>query len=556
MYIPFFSKKEIPPPPPPVNPWKKIFKRVSIGFGIFFGIVIILLFFASYPFYTDGFFTLQNVITYSKEHKEDVPIETPNTIKPVFDTYYSQFIPTSKTKIIWKTHWLLGKLHLDTTPNFSPSFFKTQLDTLCKTRESKGQKGNFVVKITTMPQSKFVVFGNLQGAFHPLSRSLEKLKELGIIDDSLTITNPDYWILFMGDVVSRSPYSMETLSLVMKLMQKNPDNIIYLKGNHESSNYWQEHTLKTELQIRAAHLSKEQIPLADLVNQFFNTLPIAAYITIDDTHLIRLSEAARAQNPLLTEDLYAGFLSEKSGQKLSILNLDEKKSVPGAPVTISVIIKNEKKRETYQTMEGLRLLAPDMGSVAWNILSCPTPVYQQAIKFVYDSFAVITPGANLDSWKITHYNRDVRTKDPFKSTEYCLLSGQKDGITTNPAPQQAQPPVQTPQVQPQIQAPTPTTPSAIAQPAPQQVVAPAPITPPVITPAPQKSLFAPAMQEPKPAQPDVAPSKAWAPPPEPEKKDQQISVDQNATDLEKQTTELEQHVKEIKNIVEKIKQKK
>jgi hypothetical protein len=331
----------------------------------------------------------------------------------------------------------------------------------------------------------------------------------------------------MGDVVSRSPYSMETLSLVMKLMQKNPDNSIYLKGNHEAANYWQEHTLKTELQIRAAHLSKEPIPLAALVNQFFNTLPIAAYITIDDTHFIRLSEAARAQNPLLTEDQYAGFLSEKSAQKISILNLDEKKSIPGTPVTISVIIKNEKKRETYQTMEGLRLLAPDMGSVAWNILSCPTPVYQQAIKFVYDSFAIITPGTSLDSWKITHYNRDVRTKDPFKPTEYSLLSGQKDGTVTNPAPQQAVVSAPVQQV-PQPQAAVPVSPPVIAQ------------------PAPQKSLFAsPSTQEAKPATP-----------PEPEKKAQPAPVDQSTEDLEKQTTELEQHVKEIKSIVEKIKQKK
>ncbi len=554
MHIPFFSKKQIPPPPPPANFWKKHFKQIVFGSVFIASIIAIILFFAPYPFYRDGFFTFQNVVTYSKEHKEDIPIETPNTIKPVFDTYYSQFIPTSKTKIIWKMDWLLGKFHLVKTPSFSPSFFKTQLEDLCKKREIQKQTGNFIVKITSTPQSKFVVLGNLQGAFHSLSRDIEKLKDLGIINDSLMLTNADYWILFMGDVVSRSPYSMETLSLVMKLMQKNPDNIIYLKGNHETNNYWQEHTLKTELQIRAAHLSKEPIPFANLVNQFFNTLPIAAYITVDDAHLIRLSEAARAQNPLLTEEQYAGFLSEKSTQKISILNLDEKKSSSSAtPVTISVIIKNEKKRETYQTMEGLRLLAPDMGSVAWNILSCPTPVYQQAIKFVYDSFAIITPGSNMNNWKITHYNRDVRTKDPFKPTEYGLLSGQKDGVSTDnppshkpstdqpPAPQ-AQPQEQkTMQQTPQPQATAPITQSAI----PQSTATP--------TPKPQKSLFAlPQAQEQK-----SIPEKP-IPAPESKLTEQELSpsVDQNTIELEKQTIELEQHIKEIKSIVEKIKQEK
>ncbi len=80
-------------------------------------------------------------------------------------------------------------------------------------------------------------------------------------------------------------------------------------------------------------------------------------------------------------------------------------------------------------MEGLRFLAPDIDSVAWNILSCPTYVYQRAIKFYHDAFVVLEASAKIDDWKINLYSRDARTKDPFKVTTYNMLSG--TDIATN-----------------------------------------------------------------------------------------------------------------------------
>ena len=76
----------------------------------------------------------------------------------------------------------------------------------------------------------------------------------------------------------------------------------------------------------------------------------------------------------------------------------------------------------FQKMEGLRLLPPDLDSVAWNILSCPNLVFQKAINFFHDAFVIITPQDNIKDWSITLYNRDVRTKDPFKETTYNLLT--------------------------------------------------------------------------------------------------------------------------------------
>ena len=56
---------------------------------------------------------------------------------------------------------------------------------------------------------------------------------------------------------------MEIEGLVLRLMQQNSDRVLYTKGSHESDGYWQEHTLKTELKIRAQGLSFARLRVSE-----------------------------------------------------------------------------------------------------------------------------------------------------------------------------------------------------------------------------------------------------------------------------------------------------
>ncbi len=405
------------------------FHLVPIALGTCTTLVVFLigLVLMPRPFYKDGFTTLADLEAYAKTRDENTKMDSDNTIKPDFTSYYKTLAPTFISKQKEKLVRLLTLVKLKHPPLWSASFFKTQLEALAKDRQAKGFKGEFVCKITPTPASKIVVFGNVQGSLHSLVRCLKKINELGIIGPDLKITNPDCFIIFMGDIVSRSPFTMETLSVVMRLMQVNPDNVVYLRGNHESNNYWQEHTLKTELQIRAAHLANATIPLADQVNAFFDTLPLAGYITTENPgEIIRLSDSGRDQNEKLNEQNYAKFLTSKAAGKCACGPIAGGEQGDQA-VEVKVIFKGEKKRETYQPHDGLRLLSPDMGATAWTLLSCPSFVYQKSIKFVHDAFVVLTSAKELDEWKITLYNRNVQSQEPFKATTFSLLSGIEDG---------------------------------------------------------------------------------------------------------------------------------
>ncbi len=404
-----------------------VFKILGITLSGLALLVIILLITLPRPVYKTGFKNLHELQEFAKSTNELVPMSNNNTLKPEFNTYYERFRPTFGFIMREKFKYILSLVGIIKRPVFSPGFFKTLLVSLTKEREAKGQTGGTVIcKIPSTPQSKFIIFGNVQGAFHSFTRDLEKLKALGYINENLQLKQPDTYVFFMGDVISRSCYSMETLAAVMRFVQENPDRVFYLRGNHETANYWQEHTLKTELQIRASHLSKELIPLATEVNKFFDTLPEAAYLTIPEVPnaFVRISDTGRTQSEVLQETNYAQFLMKKTSG-VDYLVIKEKKETEGeeSPIIIKAIFRGEKKRESFQPMEGLRFLAPDMDSVAWNILSCPTYVYQRAIKFHHDAFVILEAGKTVDDWNIHLYSRDARSNNPFKVTTYNMLSG-------------------------------------------------------------------------------------------------------------------------------------
>lgn len=393
-------------------------------------IVIAFLFFAPIPEYNHQFFTsLDDLLLFAQSIPEYEPMTNANTLRPEFAHYYQQFEPTLSKNIENKARWLLSQLHVIQPPHWTPYAFKKLLLETTQQRELQKITGKQLIAVIDAQQdAKLIVFGNIQGSLHSFTRDLEHLIQLQIFDESLRLINSSYYIIFMGNIINRSHLSLETLSITLRLMQRNPNNIIYLRGTHESRNYWQEHTLKTELQTKTRVLSQSLIPLEEDINRFFATLPIALYIAVPKAKntFVRISHAGRTETKDFSDERCAIFLNAATNKSLRYFKLppedDDNHEEKTQSLSIPAIIRGEKKRESFQKMEGLRLLTPDLDSVAWNILSCPNLVYQKAIGFFHDAFVIITPKNNIKDWTITLYNRDVRTEDLFKETTYNLLT--------------------------------------------------------------------------------------------------------------------------------------
>lgn len=397
------------------------------GFFILFFIIILAL---PVPTLRDGFDTISDVKSCAERLDENVEMDNTNIIKPDYTTYYNS---TVSGFLGSKIGGFLQRLYLKDSSCWSPEIFQKLLLDVTKSRSDMNYRGKFIHKIIPTSNSKFIMWGDVQGAFHSLTRSLSLLKEIGELDENFRLIKPNTNFVFLGDVISRSPHIMETMTLVLRLMERNPNRVFYLRGNHEYNKYWQGYGLKQELQIKASGLGKESetIPLENELESFFGTLPIAIYLGVPPTYqtdFVRLSHEGGDDYNIepLNMELYADFLKAPSAKSLDTFYLDNKKMPIGKTgLRLRGVIRAEIKRKTYQTMDGMRLIAPEKGATGWTLLSCPTQVYQKGINFFYDAFGVLECGNKIENWTISLHHQDVRKKTGFDVQSYNFLSGKK-----------------------------------------------------------------------------------------------------------------------------------
>lgn len=290
------------------------------------------------------------------------------------------------------------------------SAFLTDLAQLTKSRKSATAAHNFVGKLTCQPGTKIIIWSDLHSAFHSLVRDLQWLKAQNIIDDNLTITQPDYYFVFNGDSINRGPYGIASLYALISLMHANPEKVFYIRGKQERNKYWMNGVLKSELKIR----TKNPHAAEELVANFFDTLPLALYVTEkkDGASFIRISHTGR-DDTAIQEKTFSHELAKQSETALTFIPLDTKNIVGNGQPDIIAIIKTEDWRREARAKNGLGLLGQDQGATAWTIFSSPIQAHKELINFSYDAFGILTIKSPLQSSTITLYNQSATKKEGF-----------------------------------------------------------------------------------------------------------------------------------------------
>lgn len=358
-----------------------------------------------------AFLTLDDAEIYSMNHPENgIAMDNDDIQNPDFSSYYRRETEFSFRKFFNK--WCNSK------GLWSANLFKNNLLYLIQRQQNEGYTGKYIIHRTQVPESKYIVFGSLHGAFHSLIRDLLYLKKIGIIDNNFKLLVPHAYIIFNGNVVDGSPFILETLSVILAMMKNNHARVIYIKGEDENNLYWQNGGLKRELQIKLSGMRtvKDNIPLGNLITSFFDTLPLALYLSgLDPADgLIRISNYGMDSDQINENSCAAIFNS----LKLKIFepcffNVNEKSSAP----LVKVIIKNEKNSLDYSYQKGLFTLETDKGATAWRVLSSGNMVYQKYFHFYRDAFIIINTKTSIYDATISLYNRDIRTRSDFKDTE-------------------------------------------------------------------------------------------------------------------------------------------
>lgn len=375
---------------------------------------------------TDVFDSLTKIEQYAKFITEYPNPDNSDWENPDFSTYYAHLLSHK----FYKTLKLSGNVK----QLWTAKGFKSLLEKMVAMREYFGYQGRFVMKISPLPGTRMIIFGEIHGAFHSLVRDLKALKQIGYIDENLKIIEPDCFIVFNGNISSRSSYILETFTVILRLMYVNPDKVIFIRGSQEDKERWSNYALKNELKIRISGFFDGKIPFYDLVNNFFNTLPLALYLVASQTpkniDLVRISNYGTDFREL-SEKEFADFFTHPEVSTSIIEEGSRRKS--SVDINLRALIRGEQfYKSQYVPSTGLQLAGKEEGATCWVIMSSPTQAYQVLFQSFYDAFVLLTTFESLDDWTLTLFNRDIREFEPIKKTKvFKLVSGIE--LTSNEA---------------------------------------------------------------------------------------------------------------------------
>jgi hypothetical protein len=187
---------------------------------------------------------LQNGDPDNKDYKNSCDIITDSSekniiftniyIRNLYDTIYLKENPkkrivTNKSKNIEFFHHYCKKLEkiLD------------ELIVFYKTIKIENDGSGYIYKVNFNKDHKIIIFGDIHGSFHTIFRTFIRFHLLGIIDINTFTIKDGYTIIFLGDILDRGAFQVETLYLIFNLLLINLDKtlenpkIIYNCGNHE-----------------------------------------------------------------------------------------------------------------------------------------------------------------------------------------------------------------------------------------------------------------------------------------------------------------------------------
>ena len=348
------------------------------------------------------FSTLEQLSAYAQQHSEQA--DSNSLTKP--------------------TLWDRLKLNLGWSNDiWSPVLFEKLLDQHIQNYSDEQYLRDYALIIREQPGAQFVIFGPVVSAFHSLVRSLQELERQGILDNQLRIIKPHCYIVFDGNVIGNAPYTLETLTVVMMLMQQNPDKVWYLQGRHERNNYWYNSDLKAELKARIVSIMQDQtvIPLKDKVTQYFSTLPLALFLVLPDKKdIIRVSYFPR-DHVEVNQSACTTLLKKDSAELVTVCPMPQRPRME--EVIVKTVIRGEDKRTSYVKFPGAVHTHGQRGESTWALFSGPNAYYKKNYEFDRDAFTIITLGKSRSTTTLALYIQDAK-RQGFTKQLYNLASGQ------------------------------------------------------------------------------------------------------------------------------------
>lgn len=241
-----------------------------------------------------------------------------------------------------------------------------------------------------------IVFGDTQGSIHSVARCLRECVKRGYLTEDLRVGQDGVAFIFLGNVVSRSPYTLETLSLILHLIDKNPDAVFLVQGDLESGQNWINYSMRQALQVRImGRVDIEDIPFQDDIDKLFSLLPEMVKVVSDD--------AAIPSALYCVNDVY-------------ILSQDEL-------IQAHACIAAEQLSLFSKPRLGVEFFGWYQGVPLWSIFSAPNLLHRENYNFFYDAFAHVYFDPTSADWCIERTIQNAVSPAGFETTCFNISWG-------------------------------------------------------------------------------------------------------------------------------------
>lgn len=341
-------------------------------------------------------------------------------LNPDYTTFQERQQPGFFTRKMSKAPW-------------TPSTFFNLLTNLTQKRSSEELIRYKVAALKAIPGTHIYVFGDLQGAFHSLLRDLNELKRRNIIDDNFKIKDPNSFLVFNGNQIDRSPYILETLSIIFLLMQQNDGQVIYNAGRHELNDTWRNYDAQREIETLFEGDDETIHKALDTLSTFFTTLPVAFYVqdsTQGETHVLKIY----GHENIIADDSsgIADELDKLKPGKLATLHVHLTK-LQGDTFTVDAILKAISRSTSFRKTDGLERIPQEDGAIAWSSLSAPTLTYRRLFGFFNDAFIDIQVNESIRNSTVTLLKQDARKLKGYDIRAMHIISSHKIDLKASPA---------------------------------------------------------------------------------------------------------------------------
>lgn len=340
---------------------------------------------------------------------------------PDYQMAYKQVIPVGIQRVLAAVGLLFERA---CEKKLGPCAGCADINALIQQRELSGYVHKHVLQVATKPGDRMIVFGDLQGAFGSLVRSLDELERQGIVDNNLFIKKPGYFIIFNSNVIGRGVNSFQTLLLVATLLRNNPDKVFWIRGKYEEEDLLYKYGVGQYLSSQAELCDDAEVCLSRII-RLISTLPLAVYVNYGHgKELLRFSGYGRGYEPI-SERKMGDFFQEPLRDPVAIYTI--KHTIPSSgPVHVRILLQSLDGIDDFKKgNEGLTVVDYSGGAIVWTPFSAPLLLHQKINNFFNDAFSVIELGSSLSLTWATLYTHDARSSEPFQMHKrYLLASGE------------------------------------------------------------------------------------------------------------------------------------